>query len=264
MRTFKQFLSEESGSLSQMLDLYNEDYSEWPLQHPLGRFDSRPINKLQVLKPRMAPRKRSLAGSQMLQQALKKQPSWAKVPDRDYSIFVSTAPGSGSYANMNKFSDELNELALIPNDNAVIAMIEDDFNVQSVTFGGRQMKLYEVFTKRSIDMLHSFKDNLHDKQVKLSAPLAHDVESFKKLYDYLVKHLSQDDVVVMQRTLAPAIDFVEKVTANELPPEFFGITLTTPANYRKPSAPHEAWFHADALVMPIKQYEKFYQLVTNQ
>lgn len=264
MTTFKQFLAEaEEGNLQQMLDLYNSDFSDFPLSHPMGRVEMRPIKKMQVLQPRAEPRKMSTGGSHHLQRALKRQPSWKDVPDRDYSIFATTAPGQGTFATMNPDKD-LSHLAIIPRDGAVIAMIEDDFNLKKVTFAGQTMRMWEVFNVRKITHLEGFKRDIMDTQVRLRAPVATDVFSFKKLYDYIYEHVDDSVRGDLEHVFAPTLEFIEMVKADKLPPEFFGITLTTSNDYRKPSKPHEAWFHADALAIPIKQYEKFHQLVSNQ
>lgn len=263
MTTFKQFLTEEATSLQDMLDLYNSEFADFPLSHPMGRVEMRPIRKMQVLKPRSEPRKMSTAGSHHLQRALQSQPSWKDVPNRDYSIFVTTSPGKGTFANMNS-DDDLSHLAIIPRDGTVIAMIEDDFNLKKVTFAGETMSMWEVFNVRKISYLEGFIHDIEDRQTRLSAPNATDVASFKKLYDYMHKHVDKSALPSLERTFAPTLEFINKVEKNELPPEFFGITLTTSDKYRPPAKPHEAWFHAEALAIPIKQYEKFHQLVTNQ
>lgn len=264
MTTFKQFLAEaEAGNLQQMLDLYNSDFSDWPLQFPLGRVESRDYSKMQVMKPRSSPRGHSRAGSHLMQRALASQPSWKDVPNRDMSIFATTTPGKGTYAEMNADGD-FSYLALIPKDGTVIAMIEDDFNLKEVTFAGRKMKMFEVFTQYTLNDLRYYKEYLDDRQAILSSPSAHDIDGFMNLYNYLLERLDGEHAERLKRTFAPVVEFIEMVKADKLPPEFFGITLTTSNEYRKPPKPHEAWFHADALAIPIKQYEKFYKLVSNQ
>lgn len=263
MHSFKQYLTEESGSLQQMLDLYNEDYSDWPLMHPLGRVDTRSISKMQVLKPRAVKREKSMAGSHMLQRVLASQPSWKEIPDRDFSIFTTSSPGKGSFATMNRSAD-LSHLAIIPKNGTKCAMIQDDFNKKKIEFGNVNRALWRIFNDAAMNDLRLTRQYIQDKQTRLRAPEVHDAWSSWNLYKFLQKNLDQDARANLERDFGKFAEFMEFASKNKLPPEHMGITTFTPDTYRPPSKPHEVWFHGDALAIPILQYAKFVQLVNNQ
>jgi hypothetical protein len=92
----------ESADISQaLIDAYHRDFNEWPLDAPLGRLDSRKI-PIGISAPRSRPRTTSQGDTKVIQDFLMGQSSWAEVPNRNYSVFTTSEPGAGLFANIFK------------------------------------------------------------------------------------------------------------------------------------------------------------------
>lgn len=242
----------EMADISQaLIDAYHRDFNEWPLDAPLGRIDSRTI-PIGISAPRATPRTKSQAGTGAIQDFLKSQPSWADVPDRNLSVFATTSPDEGHYAdifggNSSKFS-----YRLIPRNGTTVALVQDDFNEKSFKIEDDTYQLADFVQVRTFERISQI--------IELDLELDDEptIRNLKSAISEIRAHLKKGytfDRSAQVRPLQALVQYLDR--RKELTPEFLGIELVTTADYVKPSAPHEAWFSDEYICIPAADWDDF-------
>lgn len=238
----------ESAAISdQLIETYRRDFNEWPLHAPLGRYDKRDI-PISVQKRREMSRS-SIAGSGSLQRFLFGQSSWKNVPPRDFSIFTTTSPNEGTFAEFG-VRGAYKSYMIIPRNGTKIALIRNDFNDASIRLGDRSFEVSDLTGFLMMDHIKWLNDkyDVYPLGIKTLHSAMQAVKALRRAgYD-----VDGDENLRAIRTLTDQVE-----SGKEITPEDLGIEVVTTSTYVEPSAPHEAWFSDDYICIPEADWEAF-------